>query len=483
MRQSLLSLAVASIVLSGCTMIPDYQRPAAPVDSAWPQGQAYQGSAMQGSVAAADLGWREFLRDPALQRLVETALNNNRDLRVAALNVEAYQAQYRIQRSELFPNVSADGSGTRQRTPADLSQTGRSTVGGQYSATVGVNAWEVDFFGRLRSLNEQTLQQYFATEEAQRSTQISLIASVANAYLTLQADEALLKLTRETLGTFQRSLELTQRSFDVGVTDALSLSQARTSVQTAQANLAQYTRQVAQDRNALGVLLGGPVPADLPQGEGLNKQLLADVPAGLPSDLLQRRPDVLQAERELLAANASIGAARAAFFPSISLTANAGTASRQLSGLFDGGSGTWLFQPQINLPIFTAGRLRANLDYAEIQKNIQVANYEKAVQTAFQEVSDGLAARGTFEEQLQAQRSLVETSENYYDLADRRFRTGVDSYLTLLDAQRQLFSAEQQLIGVRLSQLTSEINLYKALGGGWNERTQTAPATAAAPQS
>ena len=210
---------------------------------------------------------------------------------------------------------------------------------------------------------------------------------------------------------------------------------------------------------------------------------LAEVPAGLPSDLLQRRPDVLQAERELLAANASIGAARAAFFPSISLTANAGTASRQLSGLFDGGSGTWLFQPQINLPIFTAGRLRANLDYAEIQKNIQVANYEKAVQTAFQEVADGLAARGTYEEQLQAQRNLVETSESYYDLADRRFRTGVDSYLTLLDAQRQLFSAEQQLIGVRLSQLTSEINLYKALGGGWNERSQTAPTTAAAPQS
>jgi len=482
-RQSLLSLAVASIVLSGCSMIPDYQRPEAPVANAWPQGQAYEGSAAQGTVIAADLGWREFLRDPALQRLVETALANNRDLRVAALNVEAYRAQYRIQRSELFPNISADGSGTRQRTPADLSQTGRSTVGGQYSATVGVNSWEADFFGRLRSLNEQTLQQYFATEEAQRSAQISLIASVANAYLTLQADEALLKVTRETLGTFQRSLELTQRSFDVGVTDALALSQSRTSVQTAQANLAQYTRLVAQDRNALAVLLGGPAPTDLPQGEGLDKQLLAEVPAGLPSDLLQRRPDVLQAERELLAANASIGAARAAFFPSISLTANAGTASSQLSGLFDGGSGTWLFQPQINLPIFTAGRLRANLDYAEIQKNIQVANYEKAVQTAFQEVADGLAARGTFEEQLQAQRSLVETSESYYDLADRRFRTGVDSYLTLLDAQRQLFTAQQQLIGVRLSQLTSEINLYRALGGGWSERTQTAPATAAAPQS
>ncbi|TBU84820.1 AdeC/AdeK/OprM family multidrug efflux complex outer membrane factor [Phytopseudomonas dryadis] len=476
MRQSLLSLAVAAVVLSGCSLIPDYQRPEAPVDAAWPTGQAYEGGAAQTAVPAADLGWREFLRDPALQRLVATALSNNRDLRVAALNVEAYRAQYRIQRSELFPGVSADGAGSRQRLPGDLSQTGDSMISSQYSATLGVNAWEVDFFGRLRSLNEQTLQQYFATEEARRSAQISLIASVANAYLTLQADEALLQLTRDTLGTYQRSLELTQRSFDVGVTDALALSQARTAVQTAQVSLAQYTRLVALDRNALSVLLGGGVPADLPRGEVLDDDLLAEVPAGLPSELLQRRPDLLQAEHELLSANASIGAARAAFFPSISLTANAGTASSQLSGLFDGGSGTWLFQPQINLPIFTAGRLRANLDYAEVQKNIQVAEYEKAIQTAFQEVADGLAARATYEEQLQAQRELVQTSESYFSLAERRFRTGVDSYLTLLDAQRQLFSAQQQLIGDRLSQLTSEVNLYKALGGGWHERTQTASA-------
>ncbi|TBV01242.1 AdeC/AdeK/OprM family multidrug efflux complex outer membrane factor [Phytopseudomonas dryadis] len=476
MRQSLLSLAVAAVVLSGCSLIPDYQRPEAPVDAAWPTGQAYEGGAAQTAVPAADLGWREFLRDPALQRLVATALSNNRDLRVAALNVEAYRAQYRIQRSELFPGVSADGAGSRQRLPGDLSQTGDSMISSQYSATLGVNAWEVDFFGRLRSLNEQTLQQYFATEEARRSAQISLIASVANAYLTLQADEALLQLTRDTLGTYQRSLELTQRSFDVGVTDALALSQARTAVQTAQVSLAQYTRLVALDRNALSVLLGGGVPADLPRGEVLDDDLLAEVPAGLPSELLQRRPDLLQAEHELLSANASIGAARAAFFPSISLTANAGTASSQLSGLFDGGSGTWLFQPQINLPIFTAGRLRANLDYAEVQKNIQVAEYEKAIQTAFQEVADGLAARATYEEQLQAQRELVQTSESYFSLAERRFRTGVDSYLTLLDAQRQLFSAQQQLIGDRLSQLTSEVNLYKALGGGWHERAQTASA-------
>ena len=473
MRQSLLSVAVASIVLGGCTMIPDYERPAAPIEAAWPEGPAYQ-DGVQGSVVAADLGWREFLRDPALQRLVEASLHNNRDLRVAALNVEAYLAQHKIQRSELFPNISADGSGSRQRVPADLSQTGKANISSQYSATLGVSAWELDFFGRLRSLSEQALQQYFATEEAQRSTQIALIASVANAYLTLQADEELLNLTRDTLGTYRRTLELTQRSFDVGVSDALSLSQARTSVHTAEASLAQYTRQVAQDRNALAVLLGGSVPTDLPHGEGLDKELLASLPAGLPSELLQRRPDVLEAEHQLLAANASIGAARAAFFPSISLTANAGTTSSQLSGLFDGGSGTWLFQPQINLPIFNAGRLRANLDYAEVQKNIQVANYEKAIQTAFQEVADGLAARGTYGEQVQAQRSLVQTSENYYSLAERRFRTGVDSYLTLLDAQRQLFSAQQQLISDRLAQLTSEVDLYKALGGGWQEHTQAA---------
>ncbi|MBD9485318.1 AdeC/AdeK/OprM family multidrug efflux complex outer membrane factor [Pseudomonas sp. PDM14] len=479
MRQSLLSLAIVSAVLSGCTMIPDYLRPEAPVAAAYPQGEAYADSAKtQTSTTAAELGWREFFRDPALQQLVEVALVNNRDLRIAALNIDAYRAQYRIQRSELFPSVSAAGSGTRQRLPGDLSQSGEATTSGQYSATLGTSAWEIDFFGRLRSLNQQTLEQYFASEEARRSTQISLVASVANAYLTLQADQALLQLTRDTLETYRKSYSLTERSFNVGVADALSLSQARTAVQSAEASLAQYTRLVAQDRNALALLLGNGVPANLPAGAVLDADLLAEVPAGLPSDLLQRRPDVLQAEHALRSANASIGAARAAFFPNISLTANAGTASSQLSGLFDGGSGTWLFQPQINLPIFTAGRLKANLDYAEVQKDIQVAQYEKAIQTAFQEVADGLAARTTYEQQLTAQRALVATSEDYYGLAERRFRTGVDSYLTLLDAQRQLFSARQQLIGDRLNQLVSEVNLYKALGGGWNEQTQTAQAPA-----
>lgn len=479
MRQSLLSLAVASVLLGGCSMIPDYQRPEAPVDSLWPLGEAYTASGMSETNTAADaLGWREFFRDPALQRLVQTALANNRDLRIAALNVEAYRAQHRIQRAELFPSVSAAGSGTRQRLPGDLSGSGEAATSGQYSATIGASAWEIDFFGRLRSLNEQALQQYFASAEAQRSTQISLVASVANAYLTLQADQALLQLTGETLDTYRKSYALTERSFNAGVADALSLSQARTAVQSAEASLAQYTRLVAQDRNALALLLGGGVPGDLPQGAVLDQDLLAEVPAGLPSDLLQRRPDLLQAEHSLKAANASIGAARAAFFPNISLTANAGSASSELSGLFDGGSGTWLFQPQISLPIFTAGSLKASLDYAEVQKDIQVASYEKAIQTAFQEVADGLAARTTYAQQLDAQRALVSTSEEYYRLAERRFRTGVDSYLTLLDAQRQLFSAQQQLISDRLNQLTSEVNLYKALGGGWHEQTQLAKAPA-----
>lgn len=485
MKHSLLTLAIAGVMLGGCSMIPDYQRPEAPVEADWPQGEAYGERAAPSGAPAAELGWRDFFKDPALQRLLQTALENNRDLRVAALNLDAYRALHRIQRSELFPTIDIEGTGNRQRIPGSMTSSGAAggsgsdaQISSQYSVTLGTTAWELDFFGRLRSLNEQALQDYFASEEARRSTQISLIASVANAYLTWQTDQDLLQLTRDTLKTYEESYALTERSFNVGVASALELSQARTAVEDARAKLAQFTRQVAQDRNALTLLLGRPLPADLPGGLNLGEDLLAEVPAGLPSDLLQRRPDILQAEHQLKSANASIGAARAAFFPSVSLTADAGTMSDELSGLFDGGSGTWLFQPRINLPIFTAGRLKANLDYAEIQKDIGVARYEKAIQVAFQEVSDGLASRQTYQQQLNAQRDLVKASEDYYRLAERRYRTGVDSYLTLLDAQRQLFSARQQLIGDRLNQLTSEVNLYKALGGGWQQNT-----IAAVPQS
>lgn len=472
MNKSLLSLALMT-ALTGCSLIPDYQRPDAPVADDWPQGEAYQQGAAQASEQT--LGWREFFRDPALQQLIEVALENNRDLRVAALNVDAYRALYRIQRADLLPAVSADGAGTRSRTPGDLSMSGEPAISSQYSATFGVS-WELDLFGRLRSLRDQALEEFFASEAAQRSTQISLIASVANAWLTLQADQALLQVTRDTLKTYEESFGLTQRSFDVGVASALELRQARSAVDSARVSIEQYTRLVAQDRNALTLLLGQNLPAGLPSGDGLERTQLAALPVGLPSDLLQQRPDILQAEYQLRAVNASIGAARAAFFPRISLTGAAGTASRELSGLFDGGSGYWSFSPSISVPIFNAGQLRANVDYAQISKNIQVAQYEKAIQTAFREVADGLAAQATYTRQVQAQRDLLETSEDYYNLAERRYRTGVDSYLTLLDAQRQLFSVQQQLISDRLAQLTSEVNLFKALGGGWQETAQAQPA-------
>jgi multidrug efflux system outer membrane protein len=470
MSKSLISLAVTAVILSGCSLIPEYNQPEAPVAAQYPQGPAYS-PAEAANVAAAEQGWRQFFHDPALQQLIQTALVNNRDLRVAALNIDAYRAQFRIQRADLFPAVSADGSGSRQRVPANLSTSGEAGITSQYSATLGVSAYELDLFGRIRSLSEQALQTYFSSEEARRSTQISLVANVANAYLTWQADKELLKLTENTLKAFEESYRLTSRSNEVGVSSALDLSQARTSVESARVSLARYQRQVAQDQNNLTLLLGTGLPANLPQAQPLSADLLSDVPVGVPSDLLQRRPDILQAEYELKAANANIGAARAAFFPSISLTANAGTISPDLSGLFDGGSGTWLFQPSINIPIFNAGSLRASLDYSKIQKEISVANYEKAIQTAFQEVSDGLASRKTYTEQLQAQSDFVAANQDYYRLAERRYRIGIDSNLTFLDAQRSLFSAQQSLITDRLAQLNSEVNLYKALGGGWYERT------------
>ena len=482
MSKSLLSLAIAAFVLGGCSLIPEYQQPETPVAGQYPQGPAYT-PAEAASQAAAEQGWKQFFHDPALQQLIQVALENNRDLRVAALNIDAYAAQYRISRADLFPAVSANGSGSRQRLPADASQTGESSISSSYSATLGVSAYELDLFGRVRSLNEQALQTYFASEEARRSTQISLVANVANAYLTWQADKELLKVTQDTLATFEESYRLTARSNEVGVASALDLSQSRTSVENAKVQLAKYTRQVAQDENGLTLLLGTGVPSNLTAARPLADDLLSEVPAGLPSDLLQRRPDILAAEHNLKAANANIGAARAAFFPSISLTANAGTLSPDLSGLFKGGSGTWLFQPQINLPIFNAGALSASLDYSKIQKDITVAQYEKSIQTAFQEVSDGLAARQTFNQQLQAQRDLVEANQTYYRLAERRYRIGVDSNLTFLDAQRQLFSSQQSLITDRLSQLVSEVNLYKALGGGWNAQTaQNEPVSKDAPK-
>jgi len=460
-----ISLVTVAWILGGCSLIPDYQQPEAPTPAQYPQGPAYN-AALMGVDTASGPDWQQLFHDPAMQQLIRDALVNNRDLRVAALNVEAFQAQYRIQRADLFPAVSASGAGKRQKLPGDLTGTGKSAITASYSATLGVSAYELDFFGRVRSLSEQAMQTYLSTEEARRSAQLSLVANVANGYLTWRADQELLALAEKTLAADERSLRLTSRSKSAGKASSLDVIQARTSVESTRASVARYQRQVAQDVNSLSLLVGGPVSETLP-ARPLADDLIARVPAGLPSDLLQRRPDILQAEYQLKAANANIGAARAAFFPSLTLTANAGSASKDLSGLFKGGSGSWTFQPQINLPIFNAGSLRASLDYAKIQKNILVAQYEKSIQTAFQEVSNGLAARQTYNDQLEAQRDFVQANQAYYDLAEHRYRSGVDSNLTFLDAQRSLFSSQQMLIADRLAQLVAEVNLYTALGGAW----------------
>jgi multidrug efflux system outer membrane protein len=462
------SLAVLCVVgiLGGCSLIPDYRQPAAPIASQYPQGPDAAPTAAQAQPGAASADWQSLFHDPQLQALIHSALLNNRDLRVAALNVEAFQAQYRIQRADLLPAVSATAASSRQRLPGNVTGTGQAAIKSSYSVTLGISAYELDFFGRVRSLTEQTLMSYLATEQARRSARLSLVANVAGAYLTWRADQELLALTAKTLAADEHSLRLTARSAEAGKVSALDVSQARTSVETARANLARYQRQVAQDLNNLTLLVGAPVADSLP-ALPLASDLIAEVPAGLPSDLLQRRPDILQAEYRLKAANANIGAARAAFFPSVSLTANAGTSSLELAGLFKGGSGGWAFQPQINLPIFNAGSLRASLDYAKLQKDISIAEYEKSIQAAFQEVADGLAARTTYSHQLEAQRSLVEATQDYYRMAEHRYRTGVDSNLVFLDAQRSLFSAQQGLINDRLAQLIAEVNLYTALGGAW----------------
>ncbi len=462
------ALTLCAALLCGCSLTPDYQRPAAPVPGQFPQGSAYQGDALARQPAE---DWRAVFQDPLLRQLIDSALANNRDLRVAALNIEAYRAQYRIQRADLLPRVAADATGKRQYLPRGMTGTDQGMISSTYAATLGISAYELDLFGRVRSLTDQALLTYLASEEARRSTQLSLVASVASAYLTWRADQELLVLSEETLAADERSLRLTSAQRRAGTVSALDQIQARTSVDSTRAAVVRYKRQVAQDLNQLTLLVGTSVDSEM-AALPLSDEQIAGLPAGLPSDLLRRRPDIVQAEYQLRAANANIGAARAAFFPSISLTANAGSTSPQLSGLFDGGSGTWLFQPQISLPIFTAGSLRASLDYARLQKDIQVAQYEKAIQGAFQEVADGLAARATYQRQLQAQRDLVASNQRYYDLAEHRYRIGVDSSLTFLDAQRSLFTAQQGLISDRLAQLVAEVNLYAALGGGWQEAAE-----------
>src|SRR6267378_1043233 len=468
-------LVTSVIALAACsTMQPAYERPAAPVAGEFPAGAAYAASAT-GGTPATGIGWRDFLTDPRLRRLVEIALANNRDLRVAMLNVAQVQAQYRIQRAALAPQVSGFADGSHSRTPGSLSKSGTPLLTHAYETGVSV-AWEVDLFGRLRSLSDAALEQYFATAYARQAAEILLVSQVADQYLTTLAFDEQLAVTRQTLETAQASYTIVKLQFDTGTAPELTLQQALSVVEQANANYAAQVRARAQAENGLVLLIGEPLPADLPPALPMGEQkILADIPAGLPSDLLTRRPDILQAEALLRSENADIGAARAAFFPRISLTGSLGTASATLGGLFGGGSQAWAFLPSITVPIFEGGALRANLDAAKIRKDIGIAQYEKAIQAAFREVADGLAARGTYDEQLAAQERYTATQQRSLELAQFRYRNGIDSYLNVLTAQTGLYGAQQTLVATRLQRLTSLVDLYRALGGGWIEHTGDEP--------
>jgi multidrug efflux system outer membrane protein len=464
LRNLTLTLLAATAV-GACTLAPKTVRPALAVDNAWPIASANTGSA----VSAADLGWREVFEDPRLQGVIDLSLNNNRDLRVAVLNIEKARAQYRVQRAALVPGVDATATGTKSRITADqaAAQAGGDRTTESYTAGVGVTAYELDIFGRVRSLKDAALQSYLSTRETSRAVQISLIAETANAWLNLAADQDLLALSRETLETREESMVLIRRRFEAGAISQLEVRDAETLVETARSDVATYIAQVEQDKNALRLVVGTNVPADLlPAGGLVTAQILPDLPAGLPSDVLTRRPDVLAAEHGLAGANANIGAARAAFFPSISLTAATGVASGELSNLFDSGNGTWSFAPRISLPIFAGGANVANLDSAKASRDIAVATYEKTVQTAFREVADALAVQATIQDRVASQERLVAAANDTVRLSRARYGAGIDSSLNLLDSQRTLYASQKGLIGTRLVRATNLATLYKALGGG-----------------
>lgn len=472
MKANLAALLLTGTLLSGCTMIPDFARPAPPVAQNWPQALP---ETSQNDQRAADVQWQDFFQSEAMQTVIQTALENNRDLMAAALNVEAARAQYGIQRAELMPQLNADGTASLQHQSDDLTITGNDSMTEAYEANIGVSAYELDLFGRIQSLNRAALENFLATEEAQKAVRIALISETANAYLQLLADRKALRLTKDTLKAQEDSYNLISERYQKGISARLDLARATTAVERARVNLAIYERLVAIDENALTLLMGVSDAADILARETISGEKIEDpvimenLPVGLPSEVLLARPDIRQAEHELMAANADIGAARAAFFPRISLTSTLGFASESLSGLFSsGGAGAWSFIPRISMPIFTGGRNKANLELAEIRRNIEIAEYEQAIQTAFREVSDELVARQSFDIQLTAQRNLVDAAQEAYDISLARYETGIDSFLSVLDAQRELFTAEQDLIQVERQRLANLVTLYRVLGGGAN---------------
>jgi multidrug efflux system outer membrane protein len=470
MNRHLFLLLIGNLMLlTGCTLAPEYTRPEAPIPIEWPQGEAYKGAqAAPGAVTVPELKWRDFFTDARLQKLIETALDNNRDLRLAALNVEKARGLYGVQRAELFPSVSAVGSGSKRRSSSDLTRPGEPRTTEEFSVNLGITSWEIDFFGRIRSLEEQALQEYLATEQARRSAQIALVSGIARAYVLLAADRGNLNLARSTLETQQGVYDLIRRQYEVGLANELDLRRAQTQVDAARGDVARFMQLVAQDRNALNLLAGSPVPEDLLPPDLSNVSPPRDISPGLSSEVLLRRPDIMGAEHQLKAAYAFIGAARAALFPRIALTTAVGTASTELSGLFNSGSGTWSFAPQITMPIFDA-RTWAALRVSKTVREIALTQYEKVIQTAFREVADSLAVQGTVDRQVKAQQSLVNALVETYRLSKVRYTNGIDSYLGVLDAQRSLYAAMQGLIALRLAKIANQVGLYAVLGGGGDQ--------------
>lgn len=473
---------IVTLALAGCSLAPKYERPAAPVPAQYPAqiGPLNSNVAPVSGVSySADLGWSEFFTDPQLRALIALSLANNRDMRVAVERVEEARAQYGIAQSDRLPTFGIGGNAQITRNPEALRVNGAESdsVTRYYQAGVGMTAFELDFFGRIKNLSEAAYQQYLATEQARRTVHINLVAQVAEAYFRLRTAQQLEILAEKTLQSRQNTYSLAKARFDAGVASALDLSQAKTQLDSVRADRASLERAQAQAQNALHLLLGAALPADLPKAAVFGRdQVLAAIPVGLPSDLLERRPDIMSAENVLLSANANIGAARAAFFPNISITGLLGFASPQLGGLFSSGNRFWQFTPQLQMPIFSGG-VSGNLELAEARKNIAVAQYEKSIQTAFREVADALAGEATYDNQLNALRSLEASAAETLKLATLRYETGIDSFLQVQNAEVDLYSAQQAFYQTGMESLLNRVELYKALGGGWLQDTVDVTAT------
>lgn len=464
MNRRLAPILLSAMLAGACSLAPKYSRPRAPVPDQWPQGESYSKDPDQGVGEPSQVLPEQFLRDPKLLQLLQPALENNRDYRLAILNVERARAVYRIQRAELLPSAGAALAGSRQRTSGDLARPGEPRTTERYSVDLGIAAWEIDFFGRIRNLERSALEQFFAVQEYRRGAELLLVSEVARAFYTLAADQEALKIARSTLEAQQGAYDLVNSLFRNGLATELDLRRAQTQVETAREEIAFYVQLAAQDLNALQLLVGAPIPSDrLPSG--LDDVVPPEtVGAGVSSSVILSRPDVAAAEHRLRAVYADIGAARAAFLPRIGLTVLGGTASRALSGLFDAATGTWTFAAQATMPVFDA-RTRAALKLAENEQEILLTEYERAIQTAFREVADTLAALGTIDERISAHRALLDAVSETHRLSDIRYRNGIDSYLGVLDAQRSLYAAQQGMVWLRLSEFSNRIRLYAALGG------------------